>query len=77
MIKRLLVANHGEIATSRTDCRTVYLYIAEFGVDVTIFRGARDHGWGRDCHPVTVSPWRWATLHSPDSRRYTWVARSV
>jgi acetyl/propionyl-CoA carboxylase alpha subunit len=38
MIKRLLVANRGEIATNRTDCRTVYLYIAEFGVNVLICR---------------------------------------
>jgi len=28
-------------------------------------------------HPATVSPWRWATRHSPSSRRYTWVARKV
>jgi len=30
-------------------------------------------------HPssATVSPWRWATFHSPASRRYTWVALRV
>ena len=28
-------------------------------------------------HSVTVSAWRWATFHSPPSRRYTWVARKV
>lgn len=28
-------------------------------------------------HLVTMSPWRWATFHSPSSRRYTWVARKV
>jgi hypothetical protein len=33
--------------------------------------------WVGTRHSVTVSPWRWATLHWPDSRRYTWVARSV
>jgi hypothetical protein len=28
-------------------------------------------------HSVTKSPWRWATFHSPSSRRYTCVARKV
>jgi len=28
-------------------------------------------------HSVTVSACRWATFHSPSSRRYTWVARKV
>ena len=28
-------------------------------------------------HSVTMSPWRWATFHSPSSRRYTCVARKV
>ena len=37
--------------------------------DGRICRGARDCGWAGDRHPATVSPWRWATLHSPDSRR--------
>jgi hypothetical protein len=31
----------------------------------------------RDRHSATVSPWRWATFHSPASRRYTCVARKV
>jgi hypothetical protein len=31
--------------------------------------------WHR--HSVTVSACRWATFHSPPSRRYTWVARKV
>ena len=31
----------------------------------------------QDRHSVTVSPWRWATFHSPPSRRYTCVARRV
>jgi hypothetical protein len=31
--------------------------------------------WHR--HSVTVSACRWATFHSPSSRRYTWVARKV
>lgn len=30
-----------------------------------------------DRHSTTVSPWRWATFHSPPSRRYTCVARKV
>ena len=36
--------------------------------------GGKLHGFwwiGR----ATVSPWRWATFHSPPSRRYTCVAR--
>ena len=28
-------------------------------------------------HSLTMSPWRWATFHSPSSRRYTCVARNV
>jgi hypothetical protein len=28
-------------------------------------------------HSVTVSAWRWATFHSPSSRRYTCVARNL
>ena len=31
----------------------------------------------RSRHSATVSPWRWATFHSPPSRRYTCVARKV
>ncbi len=31
----------------------------------------------RSRHSLTISPWRWATFHSPSSRRYTCVARKV
>jgi hypothetical protein len=34
-------------------------------------------GATRRCYSLTMSPWRWATFHSPSSRRYTWVARRV
>ncbi len=44
------------------------------GRPVRSFRVA-DPIWHR--HSVTVSACRWATFHSPPSRRYTWVARKV
>jgi AbiTii len=40
-------------------------------------RSSRVSGVIRHRHSVTVSACRWATFHSPPSRRYTWVARKV
>jgi hypothetical protein len=42
---------------------------------ILLFCRVADVIWHR--HSVTVSACRWATFHSPPSRRYTWVARKV
>ncbi len=45
---------------------------------IAVARGARFlQNRAFDHHSATVSPWRWATFHSPPSRRYTCVARRV
>jgi hypothetical protein len=58
------------------------------GCSVPRMGGSVPHGWRRPLTPssgcdlgtrysVRKSACRWATFHSPPSRRYTWVARKV